>query len=350
MKDFFRGVEKEALELLQGEENRMIRVSNDGKILAQTEGAAERLKLDEGETIFSQMMQKNGWVLQDAIQRKEPCTFTEHFGGSTSYKVFVLPTEEGALLLLRPGEVQSVADAKLQRDARNNLQGILSAIYTIKDESPSVYEHVVQRVYRVVRELTHLEMLRSAEMWQSVDFYPVDLSALCQEAAGMFRKAGGPEVTVEAPEEMIAICNKGLILRALLNLLTNAAGATHVCIRLTHQLGFGGTFTIAVEDDGRGIPPELLDRLYKHWAESADEMEWFSMRGDYVPGAGLPVVAKIVEKHRGKLTLEKSSLGGARFCIIIADDLEPTGMQLRCWDDDETEMMVRTELSVMFKD
>lgn len=105
--------------------------------------------------------------------------------------------------------------------------------------------------------------------------------------------------------------------QVLLNLTVNAAQAIG-----TH----GGTVTIGiaaeppgasrprlvrlfVEDDGEGIAPETLDRIFE---------PFFSTKaGDDASGIGLAIVRCIVQTHSGVISAKSTPGGGARFDLLF---------------------------------
>ena len=89
---------------------------------------------------------------------------------------------------------------------------------------------------------------------------------------------------------------------------------------------------IAVTDQGLGIPPEALPRLFEKFfrVENADRRE---IRGT---GLGLAIVKQIVEVHGGRVRAESDGLGhGARvsFTLPIADVPSEVGDVLIVEDD-----------------
>lgn len=94
--------------------------------------------------------------------------------------------------------------------------------------------------------------------------------------------------------------------RALRNLMVNAA---------TH--GGGGRVTLAredghavltIEDDGPGIPPELLDQVFEPFFR-ADAARRKSFPG---AGLGLAIARMIIERHGGRIEIVNRSTGGLR--------------------------------------
>ena len=72
---------------------------------------------------------------------------------------------------------------------------------------------------------------------------------------------------------------------------------------------------IAVEDDGRGIPfdpPDLAFSSFRH----GGAIDFSRMTGS---GVGLTIAKRLVELHRGRISVE-SSAGGSRFEVWLPLD------------------------------
>lgn len=88
----------------------------------------------------------------------------------------------------------------------------------------------------------------------------------------------------------------------------------------------GDDLVITVGDTGRGIPEEIRGRLFNSFVTSGK-------RGG--TGLGLSIVKKIVEEHRGKVTVD-SSRSGTKF-VIRLPQTEPEGLVTRRVTDDEAD-------------
>lgn len=96
--------------------------------------------------------------------------------------------------------------------------------------------------------------------------------------------------------------------QALSNLLANALKfAEHaVTVRVDRGAGFQ---QVIVEDDGPGVPPELVAHLFDRF-----------VRGDGAragSGLGLSIVRGIAELHGGTVRAENRPEGGARFLLVL---------------------------------
>ena len=101
--------------------------------------------------------------------------------------------------------------------------------------------------------------------------------------------------------------------RIFVNLIQNAFQAMESStdggepvLRLSVAPESGGV-KIAVEDNGPGVPPELREQVFN---------PFYTSKKDGV-GLGLAIVAKFVDAHRGRITLEPSQPRGARFRIFL---------------------------------
>src|SRR5437667_11617500 len=98
--------------------------------------------------------------------------------------------------------------------------------------------------------------------------------------------------------------------RGLYNLLLNA------CEAVASQAGeievelreVSGGVEIRVCDNGRGIPEAVQGKLFEPFVSSGKENG---------TGLGLTVVQKIVQDHGGDVTVEKSSVAGTVFRLLL---------------------------------
>ncbi|MBM4320412.1 MAG: HAMP domain-containing histidine kinase, partial [Deltaproteobacteria bacterium] len=112
------------------------------------------------------------------------------------------------------------------------------------------------------------------------------------------------------PELPPLSCDRRLLTQALINLVDNAIQATergqHLRIEVARRTGEG--FVLAVEDDGPGVAADLLERLFTAFATT---------KGERGLGMGLYMARLVAEAHGGSIGYRRSSLGGARFEILL---------------------------------
>ncbi len=99
--------------------------------------------------------------------------------------------------------------------------------------------------------------------------------------------------------------------RAIGNLISNACRFATKQVRLSVHAE-GGQVTIAVEDDGPGIPPSERQRALQPFVRLDNDPDTSELgRG---VGLGLALVQRIVSRHGGTVQIDESPLGGCRVC------------------------------------
>ncbi len=106
-------------------------------------------------------------------------------------------------------------------------------------------------------------------------------------------------------------CDAGQVGQALLNLILNAldaaGGGGRVWVRTGDCADEEGLLPITVEDDGPGIAPQFLQRVFNP----------FFTTKDTGTGLGLAIVHRIAESHGGRVTVRNRKGGGASFVLSI---------------------------------
>lgn len=99
---------------------------------------------------------------------------------------------------------------------------------------------------------------------------------------------------------------------ALLNLLSNAVDAVSEkqgAITVTTSLNSSGnTVEIKIIDNGSGIEPDRLDKIWT---------PFYSGKGQKGTGLGLAVTRKIVQEHGGDVTVQSKKSEGTTFSILL---------------------------------
>jgi two-component system nitrogen regulation sensor histidine kinase NtrY len=149
---------------------------------------------------------------------------------------------------------------------------------------------------------------------------PEDLNEVVTQSVFLAR-TGYPGVEFGCqlpPVPSLVRCDLRQIGQAITNLLKNAVEATQpseeegkaskrkrqVAVTLAEQ---NGHWRVIVEDNGRGLPASLRDRLTEPYVTTR-------AKGT---GLGLAIVKKIMEDHGGELTLEDREGGGARVSLVF---------------------------------
>src|SRR5262245_58648567 len=207
----------------------------------------------------------------------------------------------------RPGGDEWLAT--LSHELRSPLATILFAFEVISDGEdlgPSTRRafDVAQRQARNAMQLVDdlLDLTAGSRGKLSLHRGPVDLAALvarATETAGQLLTAQPHLLTVSLPPGPVTLDGDALRLEQVLtNLLANAAKYTapggH--IRLTAEAE-GRQVAVRVRDNGRGIEPDQLPRVFELFHRGLDP----DVRGTGGLGIGLALVKFLVELHGGSV-------------------------------------------------
>jgi two-component system osmolarity sensor histidine kinase EnvZ len=142
------------------------------------------------------------------------------------------------------------------------------------------------------------------------DTVPTDIAALREEIAQESR-VSGHATSVAFQGEPVVRVRPQAFKRCIANLVGNAGRhGTHAAILGEHAEGH---LTIAVDDDGPGVPFEEQEAVFKPFyrldnARNLDESG---------TGLGLPIARDIARSHGGDIALSDSPLGGLRVTVTI---------------------------------
>lgn len=117
-------------------------------------------------------------------------------------------------------------------------------------------------------------------------------------------------------DPVVAAVDPAKFERVVANLVANAIRHTPRggAIRVRLRSEEAGTL-LAVEDDGEGIDPAYLERIFEPFAQGPDQQ--------HAPqpgtGLGLTLARELVGLHQGSLTASNLPDGGARFEVRLPD-------------------------------
>ena len=122
----------------------------------------------------------------------------------------------------------------------------------------------------------------------------------------------GPSVTLAALPDVRVLADRELLSRILSNLLDNSRkyGAAHVTISAAAD---GKTAALSVSDDGPGVDPAQLDRIFD-LGYRTDAARQDPAGGS---GIGLAVVKKAAERMHGSVRAENIPDGGLRVTLTL---------------------------------
>jgi signal transduction histidine kinase/CheY-like chemotaxis protein len=216
--------------------------------------------------------------------------------------------------------------AMLGHELRNPLAPIYTAAQLLKrpGTSPASVQHLSAIVERQAAHLTRLvddilDVSRVVRKHVLLRREPVDLNDLLPQAVEQVQDqmaAHGHALSMfPAPEPALVLADRTRIVQVLVNLLGNAAkytpdgGAISVRVSL-HD----GVVRTTVADNGSGIAPGLLPRVFDLFTQGARTLE----RAEGGLGLGLPLVRGLVELHGGRVEALSDGEGrGSSFMVEL---------------------------------
>ncbi len=213
--------------------------------------------------------------------------------------------------------------ATLSHHIKNILQGIRGGSYLIELGLSEHDDEVIGKGWRIVEKNQNkisqlvLDMLTFSKE-REPDLAVADLNQVVGDVIELMQSRAA-ELQVElhwraAPDMPRLVFDPEGIHRAVLNIVTNAIdaasesgaeqpGRVDVRMGLTPQQDH---VRIAIQDNGPGIPPEQMAKLFSPFISSKKG------RGT---GLGLPVSQKILSEHGGKIHVDNKPGRGARFIL-----------------------------------
>ena len=222
--------------------------------------------------------------------------------------------------------------ADVAHEIKNPLSSVRSAIETLdrvedldqRAQLMSIILDDVRRLDRLISDISDASRL-DAELSRA-EPEPVDLkrllSALAEVYAAIHAERAGAarlELALGDEEAVVVPAIENRLVQVMRNLLANAESFSPPSGRIGLALSLDANeATIAVEDDGPGIPSGQLERIFERFYSLRPEGEKFGTHS----GLGLSISRQIVEAHGGRLIADNRTDGtgriqGARFSIIL---------------------------------
>ncbi len=175
-----------------------------------------------------------------------------------------------------------------------------------------IIRHEALRMQALVEDLMSLSRIEALK--HEVPGDSVDMVLLAREAASQVRDGSHVAVSANCDSAIIA-GDRGQMAQVMRNLIDNALkyGKPGGPVAVTLEATQTGWLSIAVHDEGEGIPPEHLPRLTERFYR-ADTSRSRAAGGT---GLGLSIVKHIVERHRGRFDINSRQGAGTTASIML---------------------------------
>lgn len=172
------------------------------------------------------------------------------------------------------------------------------------------------RLAVLVHDILQLSRVQVGESKE--DFVPVDVRALVGEAVDRARtSATARDITIEVGgDPAVVLGDHDLLVTVVRNLLDNAVAYSEAGTRIgvgTTVREAEGVVEIVVVDQGIGIPPEALSRLFERFYR----VDPARSRDTGGTGLGLSIVKHVVADHGGEVTVWSEPGRGSTFTVRL---------------------------------
>jgi signal transduction histidine kinase len=225
--------------------------------------------------------------------------------------------------------------AGIAHEIRNPLTSIKARLYTLERhlynvqaarKDADIISAEISRLDRIVQSV--LSFARPSEP----ELETVSAQALASDVQELLTPdldTRGISLSVESDPQLLIRADSGYLKQALINLVRNAAEAIDGAGRVTlktriDRASLGGHETevvvFEVTDNGKGMAPEVEKRLF----------DPFFTTKDTGTGLGLPIAARIVEKHGGLIQYHTRPGHGTTFGVVLPRENGNINKGARC--------------------
>lgn len=164
----------------------------------------------------------------------------------------------------------------------------------------------------LVIEAIKLTKLDTDTVEYKMELYSVsEIFGLAVKRISPLIRKKGITVKSDLPDDIKLMCDKGWLCEAIENIIKNSAdhsGCTEITAELTKD---PVKTTLAISDNGRGIPQEEIPKLFDRFASKSSDTKMYSS------GLGMPIAQKIVRANNGEIFVYSEPGKGTRFEFVF---------------------------------
>ncbi len=210
-----------------------------------------------------------------------------------------------------------VLAAGVAHEIRNPLTAIKFRLFSLKKMLPAagvdnedavMITNEISRLERIVKDF--LRFARPSEP----ELVTIPAQRVLQEVHGLLQPQLAKcaiELEVATNEPVWIAADPQQMKQVLINLVQNSADSIGrkgwIRLRARREGRRGKMVALEVTDNGKGIPPAVQQRLFD---------PFFTTKAGGT-GLGLPIAARIVEKHHGELRYQTELNRGTTFCVVL---------------------------------
>src|SRR5258708_19178510 len=170
------------------------------------------------------------------------------------------------------------------------------------------------RLNRMITEMLEFDRMEAGKI--HLELKPLDINMLVQDAVEHALVTTTKHSLTESlePDLPMVSGDSDRLTQGLTNLLSNAIKYSPDGGEISVRSRLAGSYVeVAVKDQGLGIPPEFIGRLFGRYERYEDKHA-----GKIIgTGLGLAITRQIVEMHGGKISVESTVGSGSEFKFAV---------------------------------
>ncbi|WP_057830342.1 ATP-binding protein [Colwellia sp. TT2012] len=196
------------------------------------------------------------------------------------------------------------------RTPMSRLRFSVAMLDNAKPEQIAGISNDLQEMETLVDEMLNYSRIETLEQAHSKTV--VNISELLVNQVEKLTRSTNKTLTLVLQDDISCLCNGHLIERASQNLITNAIRYADNLVEIKASIQ-NDRLIISVSDDGCGIDDKDQESIFQAFTRLDKSRN--KEQGGF--GLGLAIVKRIMIWHQGNCTIEKSTLGGAKFSLIM---------------------------------
>ena len=300
----------------------------------------DMVRLDDGRSFevvsnpqeIDQARRGRVWSFRDVTRREQATERIRQFSQELEQKVLERTSQlqETSRSLERAVRSRDSFMAAMSHELRTPLHGILGLSELLLDHTFGPLGEKQEKSLRRIRESGEhllelindiLDLTRIQNAGVTLELGDCDLRETCEAAIRLVdgaAKEKAQQVSLTLPESRPRLlADDRRLKQVLVNLLGNAVKFTARGGSIGLEVKPAGhEVRLEVWDTGKGIPPELMGRLFQPFVQLDERLS----REHTGSGLGLALVRQLVEAHGGRVELRSEVGKGSRFIIALPWD------------------------------
>lgn len=202
------------------------------------------------------------------------------------------------------------------------IRGFAEALHDNPDLPSDTYEQVTGKIVNncekmdvLIKDLLILTDIEHIPESRLMECDLVDITVNSETTVRDAYPNASIELHYSENEDYHLFADPNLIELCLINLIENAAKYSPPPAKISITLGKEDNWmTIAIKDNGLGIPKEELDAIFERFYRSEKSRYDRKIGGS---GLGLSIVEMIIAKHFGKITVDSTEGKGSTFTVYL---------------------------------